>query len=178
MKSAQGVFPIIPDDDTAFAFVEFIHIRGSAILLALEGPSAPQIYVSLIEGARNHIARTCSTICIFRPNALASVPWKAKHFFLGFTIRFLKDHQLTNSARVLETLITPGDYQGPFHWHDGRGRLSIDASAYPLSADGSRHPHFSADFAYYSLPVLLTPVIQALVAARAAGFPYRLAPSP
>jgi hypothetical protein len=28
MKSAQSVFPIIPDDDTAFAFVEFIHVRG------------------------------------------------------------------------------------------------------------------------------------------------------
>ena len=32
MKSAQGVYPIIPDDDTSFAFVEFVHNRGSVIL--------------------------------------------------------------------------------------------------------------------------------------------------
>jgi hypothetical protein len=78
---------------------------------------------------------------------------------------------------VVEKL-TLGDYQGHFHWHDGQGKLSIDASSYPLLANGSRHPHFSANFAYYSLPVLLTPVIQARVAARAVGSPYRLAPSP
>ncbi len=48
----------------------------------------------------------------------------------------------------VETL-TPRDYQGQFHWHDGHGRLTIDASSYPLSTDGPRHPHFSADFAYY-----------------------------
>ena len=128
MKSALSVFPIIPDDDMAFAFVEFIHSRGSVIMLTKEGPGAPQVYVSLMEGARNHVARTCSTTCIFRPDALAATLGKAKHFFLGFTIRFLKDHQLTNSARVLETL-TPGDYQGRFHSHDGHGRLTIDASS-------------------------------------------------
>jgi len=61
MKSAQGVYPVIPDEDTAFAFVDFIHSRGSAILQTKEGPGAPQAYVSLIEGARNHIAKTCST---------------------------------------------------------------------------------------------------------------------
>ena len=41
MKSAQGVFPIIPDDDTAFAFVEFIHTRGFGILLSENGLGAP-----------------------------------------------------------------------------------------------------------------------------------------
>jgi hypothetical protein len=118
MKSAQGVYPIIPDDDTAFAFVEFIHSRGSAILFTKEGPSAPQVYVSLMEGASNHIARTCSTAGIFRPDALAATHGKAKHFFPGFTIRFLKYHQFSNAAGVVETL-TPRDYQGQFHWHDG-----------------------------------------------------------
>jgi len=163
MKSAQGVYPIIPDDDTAFAFVEFIHSRGSAILLAKEGPGAPQVYVSLMEGARNHIAKTCSTAGIFRPDALATSSRKAKHFVPRFTIRFLKDHQFFNAAGVVETL-TQRDYHGQFHWHDGQGRLTIDASSYSLSADGSRHPHFSADFAYYSLPTLPTPVIQAWIA--------------
>ena len=92
MKSARGVYPVIPDDDTAFAFVEFIHSRGLAILLAKEGQGAPQVYVSFMDGERNHIARTCSTVGIFRPHALAAAPGKAKHFFPGFTIRFLKDH--------------------------------------------------------------------------------------
>jgi len=92
MKSAQGVFPIILDDDTAFVFVEFIHSRGSAILLTKEDPGSPQVYVSLMEGARNHNARTCLTSCIFRPDALAAAPGKAKHFFPSFTIRFLKTH--------------------------------------------------------------------------------------
>ncbi len=41
MKSGQGVFPIIPDDNTAFAFVEFIQSRGSFILLSKFGPGAP-----------------------------------------------------------------------------------------------------------------------------------------
>jgi len=118
MKSAQGVYPIIPDDDTAFTFVEFIHSRGSAILLAKDGPGTPQVYVSLMEVARNHVARTCSTACIFRPDALATVPRKAKHFFHGSTIRLLKDHQISKAAGVVETL-TLGDYQGRFHWHDG-----------------------------------------------------------
>ena len=74
MKSAQGVYPVIPDDDTAFAFVEFIHSRGSAILLAKGGPGAPQVYVSLMDGAMNHIARSGSTPCIFRLDALAAAP--------------------------------------------------------------------------------------------------------
>jgi len=147
MKSAQGVFPIIPDDDTAFAFMEFIHSSGSAILQPNMGPGAPQVYVSLMEGARNHIKTTSTTASIFRPDALATAPGKAKHFSPGFTIRFLKDHQFSNAAGVTETL-TPGDYQGEFHWHDGQGRLTIDASSYPLTADGSRYPHFSADFAF------------------------------
>jgi len=114
MKSSRSVFPTIPDDGTTFAFVEFIHTRGSAILTAIAGPGAPQVYVSLMEGARSHIARTGSTSGIFRPDALAVAPGRAKHFFPGFTIRFMKDNQFTNSAGVLETL-TPGDYQGQFH---------------------------------------------------------------
>jgi hypothetical protein len=58
MKSAQGLYPIIPDNDTAFAFVELLHYRVTAILQAVGGPGAPLIYVSLLEGARNHIAKT------------------------------------------------------------------------------------------------------------------------
>ena len=61
MKSAQGLYPIIPDNDTAFAFVEFLHYRGTAILQAVGGPRAPLIYVSLLDGAPNHIAKTGST---------------------------------------------------------------------------------------------------------------------
>ena len=177
MKSAQGIFPIIPDDDTAFAFVEFLHSKGSAILLDRMGPGAPQIYVSLIEGARSHIVKTGSTTGIFRPDALSAAPGKAKYFFPGFTIRFIRDHQFTNSAGVVETLMI-GDYQGQFHWHDGQGRLTIDASSYPLTADGSRHPHFSAEFAYYSLPIILTPVIQEWVSSRTSCPLPLQAPSP
>ena len=58
MKSAQGLYPIIPDNDTAFAFVEFLYYRGTAILQTAGGSGAPPIYVSLLEGARNHIAKT------------------------------------------------------------------------------------------------------------------------
>jgi hypothetical protein len=173
----KGVYPIIQDDDTTFAFAEFIHNKGSAILHAAGGPRAPQVYVSLMEGSRIHIAKSGSTTGIFRPDSLSQAPGKAKHFFPGFTVRFLKDHQFVNSARVLETL-TPWDYQGQFHWHDGQGRMTIDASSYPLTADGSKHPHFSADFAYYSLLVWLGLVIQAWVTAKASASPFRLAPSP
>ena len=58
MKSAQGLYPIIPGNDTAFAIVEFLHHRGTAILQAAGGSGAPLIYVSLLEGARSHIANT------------------------------------------------------------------------------------------------------------------------
>jgi hypothetical protein len=58
MKSAQGVYSIIADNDAAFAFVEFLHYRGTAILQAAGGLSAPLIYASLMEGARSHIAST------------------------------------------------------------------------------------------------------------------------
>ena len=67
--------------------------------------------MSLIEGARSHVAKTSSISGIFRPDALAASAGKAKHFVPGFTIRFLRGHQFTNSAGVMETL-TPGDYQG------------------------------------------------------------------
>jgi hypothetical protein len=66
MKSAQSVYPIIPDEDTTFAFVEFIHNRGSAILHATGGLGAPQVYASLMDLARNHIARAGSTSGIFK----------------------------------------------------------------------------------------------------------------
>jgi len=88
MKSAQGLYPIIPDNDTTFAFVEFLHCRGTAILQATGGSGAPMIYVSLLEGARSHIAKTGSTTGVFMPDALSQAPGKAKHFFPGFTIRF------------------------------------------------------------------------------------------
>ena len=140
-------------------------------------PGAPLVYVSLMEGARSHVAKTSSTTGTFCPYALAATPGKAKHVFPGFTIRFLRDHLFTNSAGVMQTL-THGDYQGQIHWHDGQGRLTIDASSFPLTSDESRHPHFSADFAYYSLLLLLTPVIQTGVSARAVGSRYNLAPSP
>jgi hypothetical protein len=81
MKSAQGVYPIILDDDTSFAFVEFVHNKGSAILQAAGGPGAPQVYVSIMEGERNHIVKTGSTAGIFRPDSLAQASGKAKHFF-------------------------------------------------------------------------------------------------
>jgi hypothetical protein len=42
MKSAHGVYQILPDDDTTFAFVESIHNKGSAILQASGEPRAPK----------------------------------------------------------------------------------------------------------------------------------------
>ena len=92
MKSAQGIYPIIPDSDTAFAFVEFLHYRGNAILQAACGLGAPLIYVSLLEGARSHIAQTGSTTGVFKPDALSQAFGKAKHFLPGFTIRFHQAH--------------------------------------------------------------------------------------
>ncbi len=86
MKSAQGVYPVIPDEETTFAFVEFIHTRGTAILQAAGGPVAPQCYVSLMEGARRHIDKIGSTAGIFRPDSLSQAPGKAKHFIPGFTV--------------------------------------------------------------------------------------------
>jgi hypothetical protein len=178
MKSAQGFYPIISDDDTAFAFIELIHYRGTAILQGAGGSSAPLIYVSLMEGARTHMVQTGSTAGIFRPDALAQAPGKAKHFFPGFTIRFYQAHQFVTPAGAFENM-APGDYQGQFHWHDGQGRMTIDASSYPHTADGSRHPHhFSADFAYYSLPIILSPVLQAWSVSRIAATAIPAGPSP
>ncbi len=139
--------------------MEFIHERGTTILQAVGGPWAPQIYVSLMQGARNHMLRTCSAASVFRIDNRVMVPGRAKHSFPGFTIRFSRNHAFVNSARVLE-VISPGDYQGQFHWYDGQERLAIDASSFPLTSDGSGHTHFSVDFAYYSLLIIFGPVIQ------------------
>jgi hypothetical protein len=54
MKSAQGVYPIILDDDTAFAFVEFIHNRGSAILQAAGDQGTLCLCVSYGGGTQPH----------------------------------------------------------------------------------------------------------------------------
>ena len=177
MKSAQGVIPIIPDDDTAFAFVEFIHSRGSTILQANMGPGAPHVYVSLMEGARSHIANTDSTACTFSSGCISDSSGESQAFFHGL------HHQIPQGPSILHRRRSDGDphawgLSGPDPLARCQGCLTLDASSYPLTTDGSRHPHFSADFAYYSLPVLLTPLIQACVAARAAGSLYRLAPSP
>jgi len=80
-KSAQGLYHIIPDNDTAFTFVEFLHYKGTAVLHAVGGPGAPLIYVSLLEEARNHIAKIGSTSGVFMPDTLSHAPVKAKHFF-------------------------------------------------------------------------------------------------
>ncbi len=48
MRSAQGVYPLCSDDDTAVAFVKFIHDKSSSILEAAGGIRAPQEFVSLI----------------------------------------------------------------------------------------------------------------------------------
>ena len=104
MKSAQGVYPICSDHDSAFAFVEFIHSQEIRILQAVSGQWAPHCYVSFIEGARAPIVKTGSTTGIFRPDSQASVPGKAKHFFPGFTIRVIAEHQLVNFLGVLEVL--------------------------------------------------------------------------
>ena len=57
------------------------------------------------------------------------------------------------------------DYHGKIHWHDDRGRLTIDACSHQTS-DGSSHPRFSAEFAYYSLPIIWAPILQAWIASR------------
>ena len=52
----------------------------------------------------------------------------------------------------------PGDYQGQFHWHNGQERLTIDA-CFLHTANGSSNPRFTSDFAFHSLPILLTQVL-------------------
>ncbi len=48
MRSAQGVYHVCSDDNTAMAFVEFVHDKSSAILQAVGGIWAPHVYVPLI----------------------------------------------------------------------------------------------------------------------------------
>jgi hypothetical protein len=111
------------------------------------------------------------------PEDLSQAPGKAKHFFPGFTIRFHQTHQFVTPAGAFESL-SHGDYQGQFHWHDGQGMMTIDASSPHLTADGSSHPHFSAEFAYYSLPVILSPVLQDWATSRSTTLSNTTAPSP
>jgi hypothetical protein len=91
----------------------FIHTRGATIMLAIGGSWVPQVYVSFMQGTRYHVART-KTTGVFFPDSEAMGHGKAKHFLLGFAIRFLADHYFVNSAGALETL-TPRDHQGKFH---------------------------------------------------------------
>jgi hypothetical protein len=111
------------------------------------------------------------------PDALSHAPWKAKHFFPGFTITFYQTHQFVTPAGAFESL-SPGDYQRQFHWHDGQGMMTIYASSPHPIADGSSHPHFSAEFAYYSLPSILSPVLHAWASSRSTTMSNPPAPSP
>jgi len=177
MRSAQGVYPVCAGEDTAVAFVEFIHDKAITILQEAGGIWAPHAYVSLMQRARNHVVRSGFTAGVCHPESQAAALEKVKHFFPLFTIRFRTEHSLVNAAKTLETL-APRDYQGQILWRDGRERLTIDLSSFPLASDGSRHPRFSADFAYYSLPVILATVIQAWNASRAATSPFNVGVSP
>ena len=86
------------------AFVDYLHTSGTAILRAAGGPRAPQVFVSLMEGAKSHMAKTSSVARVFKPDSQAPTPRKAKHFFPGFIIRFLEEHSFTISAGTVETL--------------------------------------------------------------------------
>jgi hypothetical protein len=81
-----------------------------------------------------------------------------------------------DSTGSLEFL-PPHDYQGQFHWHDGHGRLTIDACS-TATSNGSAHPMFSADFAYHSLPIILGHVLQARSKTRGSLDSPAQAPSP
>jgi hypothetical protein len=98
------------------------------------------------------------------------------HFFPGFTIIFLTKHTFTDSTGSMEVLHAHY-YQGQFHLHDGQGRLTIDACSVATS-DGSRHPRFSADFAYHSLPIILNPVLHAWNSTHAKTDILTFGPSP
>jgi hypothetical protein len=165
LRSAQGIYPICQDDETAVSFMEFIHQHGTSILQATGGPWAPTIYVSLIDSARAHIASTGSAVGVFRTDPQSSQQGTAKHFFPGFSIRFLSEHSFVDSSGGSERM-KPRNYQGQFHWHNGQGRLTIDACSAHTS-DGSMNPRFSAEFAFHSLPLILTPVINAWNRSRA-----------
>jgi hypothetical protein len=52
MRSTQGFYPICQDDETAVAFVEFVHLHGTKLLQVAGGPWAPHVYVSIIKGVR------------------------------------------------------------------------------------------------------------------------------
>ncbi len=82
----------------AVAFVDFVHLHGARLLLEAGGIWAPRVYVSLMEGVRNHIASICSTIGLFHPDSQSSELHKAKHYLFGFTIRFMKEHTFTDST--------------------------------------------------------------------------------
>ncbi len=86
------------DDNTPVAFVDFIHERGTTIFHRVGGPRAPQVYVSLMQGARSHIKRTGSAPSVLCPDSQAMVSGRAKHFFPGFTIRFNRGHAFVNST--------------------------------------------------------------------------------
>jgi hypothetical protein len=66
MGSAQGVYPICADDNTAVAFKDFVHTMGAAIFRAAGGAWVPQVDVSLVEGARSQMAKTVSAVGVFR----------------------------------------------------------------------------------------------------------------
>jgi hypothetical protein len=129
--SAQDVYPIFVDDDSSVEFLDFIHDGATTIIQAAGGIWAPQVYVSLMYGARHDMMRTGSTMGVFCPDSQAITHGKAKHFFPGFTIRFRTHHSFVNSAGASEAL-SLGDYHYKFHRHDGHGRLTIDASSFPL----------------------------------------------
>ncbi len=58
MRSAHGAYPICTDDETAVAFVEFVHVHGSKIFREASRACALEVYTSLMNDAHLHIAKT------------------------------------------------------------------------------------------------------------------------
>ena len=111
LRSAQGIYPICADNDAAVSFVEFIHTQGTQTLHAASGPWAPELYASLIGSARDHISSTGSRKGVFRPDSQSNQYSSAKHYFPGFSIRFLSEHSFLDSTGGTQSM-PPGDYQG------------------------------------------------------------------
>jgi hypothetical protein len=160
MKSAHGAYPVCHDDETVVNCVSGVHTHVWHKDLAIGGwPVGPQSLRVPRPRGSNHIIRTRSSNGVLRPESKTNQYEFAKHFFPGSTIMCMDDRSFRDPICGV-VILPPHVYQGQFHSHDGQGRLTIDARS-QLTSDGSPHPKFSADFDYYSLPIILAPILQA-----------------
>ena len=153
------VYPACTTEQKALQCVLYVHDNATRILAAGGGALGPIVHVSCEAILRDIMAGNGGGRGVFVPDAMAKNVSRSKAYLPGFCITLREDHHYTTVSGAHH--VEPASaYHAQFHWHEGKGRLTLE----PISkrtADSSSRRFVSHPFAYHGLPYLLEPVFRA-----------------